>query len=274
MESVCGQCEQIGADSDFPLRKAVQCGHHICLQGDTALIKACKAGHGTLVDRLIQSGADVNIAPIEGYTALITAVLFRQYDMAKMRVNGGAKVTGETKGVFIALIRASQTGSDANLRLLIDAGADVNITDYKGNTPLITVAGTKTIDTFVCLQILLIVGARINKTNIYNENALRCHISHFKWINRRVVMLLFAAGEKLGSTVQRYSIFGDSFLAEIPEFLKQTELKFCLKHLCRESIRKQLLMLNAHYHLFDRVYKLGLPTLLASYLVYGMSLDI
>ena len=87
-------------------------------------------------------------------------------------------------------------------------------------------------------------------------------------------MLLFAAGEKLGSTVQRYSIFGDSFLAEIPEFLKQTELKFCLKHLCRKTIRKQLLMLNAHYHLFNRVYKLGLPTLLASYLVYDMSLEI
>ena len=185
------------------------------IKGETALIKASKAGHVTSVDRLIQSGADVNIAPTQGYTALITAVLFRQYDVAKILVNAGAKITGDTKGVFIALIRASQTGSDTNLRLLIDAGADVNLTDHKGNTPLITVARTKNIDTFVCLQIFLEVGASINRTNVYNENALRCHISHFKWINRRVVMLLFAAGEKLGSTVQRYSIFGDSFIAEI-----------------------------------------------------------
>ena len=85
-------------------------------------------------------------------------------------------------------------------------------------------------------------------------------------------MLLFAGGEQRGRTVQRYSIYGDTFLTEMPEFLKQADLNLCLKHACREAVRNHLIGLNKHLHLFHRVYQLGLPTLLASYLVYYMSL--
>lgn len=65
------------------------------------------------------------------------------------------------------------------------------------------------------------------------------------------VMLLFAAGEK-------YNI---------------PDLSIFLKHLCRDAIRKHLIELDPHQHLFGRIPQLGLPSLLTRYLLYNVSLD-
>ena len=51
------------------------------------------------------------------------------------------------------------------------------------------------------------------------------------------------------------------------------DLRFNLKHLCREAIRKHLLLLDPHEHLFGRVPQLGLPKLLREYLLFRMSLS-
>ena len=50
-------------------------------------------------------------------------------------------------------------------------------------------------------------------------------------------------------------------------------LRFDLKHLCREAIRKHLLELDLHTHLFGRIPKLGLPKPLTEYLLFRMSLS-
>ena len=59
----------------------------------------------------------------------------------------------------------------------------------------------------------------------------------------------------------------------MPTYLQQRELQLCLKHLCREAIRKRLICVKPHLHLFDRVFNTGLPSLLAKYLIYDMSLE-
>ena len=59
----------------------------------------------------------------------------------------------------------------------------------------------------------------------------------------------------------------------IPNYLKHDDEKFHLKHLCRMAIRKHLLKLDPHTHLFDRVPKLGLPFLLTDYLLFNMSIE-
>ena len=80
-----------------------------------------------------------------------------------------------------------------------------------------------------------------------------------------MVLLLHAAGEKIdGTTLSEGSV---------PDYLQNEDLRLCLKHLCSETIRNHHLHLDPHDHLFDRVPRLGLPTLLTDYLLYGMSLD-
>ena len=55
----------------------------------------------------------------------------------------------------------------------------------------------------------------------------------------------------------------------------QDELKLNLEHLkhCREAIRKHLIDLDPHAHLFNRIPQLGLPSLLTDYLLFDISLE-
>ena len=76
-------------------------------------------------------------------------------------------------------------------------------------------------------------------------------------------MILFAAGEK----------YDDEDFKMFPNILKEMCVQFQLKHICREAIRKHLLDLDPHQHLFGRIPKLGLPSALVQCLLYNMSLD-
>ena len=87
-------------------------------------------------------------------------------------------------------------------------------------------------------------------------------------------MLLYAAGETLqGLTLRRLKteiLEGE----EVPECIKEMFTDTSLKHLCRQHIRKHLIQLKPHRHLFGIIRQLGLPSLIESYLLYNMSLDI
>ena len=76
----------------------------------------------------------------------------------------------------------------------------------------------------------------------------------------RFIKLFYAAGETINGTK-----------VQVPDCLKSPE--FSLKHLCRETIRKHLLDIDPHQHLFGRIPKLRLPSSLTAYLLYNVSLD-
>ena len=69
-------------------------------------------------------------------------------------------------------------------------------------------------------------------------------------------LLLKAAGELLISMRRNKEIHNDT-----------------LHHHCRVAIRRHLLKLDPHEHLFFRIPRIGLPSLLAKYLLYDTSLD-
>ena len=57
------------------------------------------------------------------------------------------------------------------------------------------------------------------------------------------------------------------------EILQYQEVKLDLVHQCRIAIRKHLLHLDPHSHLFGRVPQLGLPTTLEEYMLFDQTLD-
>ena len=73
--------------------------------------------------------------------------------------------------------------------------------------------------------------------------------------------LLFAAGDVL-----------DENYPNIPEFLKLEEPDIQLQSICRKAIRKHMIRVNPHLHLFARIPELGLPTPLTEYLLYDVEL--
>ena len=108
---------------------------------------------------------------------------------------------------------------------------------------------------------LLRRNAQINKINRNGRNALTSHMTEANAPNKTMVLFLYAAGEKIDTR------------GSLPDYLLFKDLKLCLKHLCKEAIRKHLLKLDPQSHLFGRVQRLGLPKSLINYLLYGMSVD-
>ena len=93
-------------------------------------------------------------------------------------------------------------------------------------------------------------------------NALKAYVTK-PLPQKDVAMLLYAAGEEVESGA----------FSKVPKFLQFRELKMNLKHMCRQTIRKHLLKLDQHQHLFDRVPRLGLPPTLNRYLLFDVSLE-
>ena len=143
--------------------------------------------------------------------------------------------------------------------LLVKAGADVNNAPSCLDSHLTVASLTNA----RYVKLLLRSNIKIN-TDGSSVNALMFHLTESHKINRKIVMLLFAAGEKIMPSV------GCTKTA-IPEYLQHEQLS--LKEKCREAIRKHLLDIDPHGNLFHRIPKIGLPSVLDRYVLFDMSID-
>ena len=88
-------------------------------------------------------------------------------------------------------------------------------------------------------------------------------------MNRETIRLLVAAGEALEEAASIVTNTRNQ-LINVGDYLEQDHT---LKGACRETIRKHLLELNPHEHLFYRVPAIGLPAVVTRFMLFGLSLD-
>ena len=191
----------------------------------------------------------------------------------------------------IPIICAAANVKAACLKFLVEAGADVNVTDNDGFTPLMAAVQEKCYDEkgklvlrsaddmIHCVKFLLKSGAHVNKVHHDGLNAAKFHITqcrrHAPY--RTVLMMLLAAGEIIeGTSIKQIDPPEDVKLRDypVPEYAQQIEPReISLLSLCRIAVRDHLIHLDRHSNLFCRIPKLGLPSPLTSYLLYDMSLE-
>ena len=159
---------------------------------------AADAAH--CVSLLIEAGADVNQINDFHNTALQFAAEYNLPDCVRLLINAGANVNEAVTEIDrrdvshsvdgeLALSRAAREGHFQCVGLLVDGGADVNIRDECGCTPLITcLAGAqsglennylrcqprldKRHEYIECIKILLNAGSDVNEMNGYGATAL------------------------------------------------------------------------------------------------------
>lgn len=101
----------------------------------SALILAATRGHDQLVRELLVRGADLEALDPDGYTALGRAAVNGHLTTLKVLINAGAEVNVVAEGRSI-LMRVVQANNMLLAQLLIAADADVNFRDERGDTAL------------------------------------------------------------------------------------------------------------------------------------------
>jgi len=117
--------------------------------GQTAFIRAALNGDVTLMELLLEHGADPNIKTYEGSTALMAAagvnwVVAQTYsrseneylDAAKLCLEKGADVNAVNNQGFTAMHGATNRGFDKMVQLLADHGSKLDVKDKQGRTPM------------------------------------------------------------------------------------------------------------------------------------------
>ena len=236
------------------------------------LISVAHWGNIKWLHTLLKAGADVNETDKDGNTALIQAAERGHDACITALIKAGASVNITNDRGWTALMQAAGNKRDTSAKLFIESGADPKHIDKNQLSLLNLVASNASVDaayqgvlarTYRCFQLFLRDGSPINTPGF--TNALRCYLRFAESRVGQIPMLLVAAGEELAEVLKR------DILADYLSQEDQDETS--LKHVCRESIRDHLIKTNRNRNLFIAVPKLDIPSSLASYLLYDVSLD-
>ena len=107
---------------------------------DTAIMKACRDCNAVnVVAFLLENGANINdkeYRDLIDQTPLIIAAFNGCTDIVKMLLDAGANIEHKNDQGENALISAAQEGNINVVKILLDAGADVNQSNTDGETAL------------------------------------------------------------------------------------------------------------------------------------------
>jgi ankyrin repeat protein len=121
------------------------------------LFNAIRGGNTTFIKAHL-SKSDLAVRDKRGATPLMHAAAFGNFETLKLLLDAGADVNAHSDHNATALLWAARDPEKA--RLLIERGADVNATSIEGQTPLIAAATRP--DSSPVIALLIAKGANIN----------------------------------------------------------------------------------------------------------------
>ena len=129
---------------------------------------ACQNGNLDATDVLLNAGADPHITDTKGDTWIHHAVIWGcKKETLRKIIDHGADVNATNKNSVKALMIACEKGNVDAMNVLLNAGADPNITDTDGETWIHHASSSKE-----TLQAIIIYLANVIATNENNIKAL------------------------------------------------------------------------------------------------------
>ena len=137
--------------------------------GGTALTRASRFGHLSIVNALLSAGADKDKAMDGGFTPLHMAADKGNLEVVKALLSAGADKDKADTEDFTPLHMAADEGHLEVAKALLSAGADKDKADEEGSTPLYVAADEGHLEV---VEVLLSAGADWTKTREDGKTAL------------------------------------------------------------------------------------------------------
>lgn len=122
-----------------PVRQEIEAGIDVNRRDhldQTALIAAVTQRSAPIVALLLAHGADPNLGDNAGWTPLIYGAYFGvEPEILQALIDRGAQINARNDRGITALYLASATGHEAQVRFLLDRGADRSLASSSGYTP-------------------------------------------------------------------------------------------------------------------------------------------
>ena len=126
---------------------------------DLRLVDAVKAGEQETLRALLNEGIDVNIAQVDGATALHWAALGDHAAMADLLIRTGALVNAADHYDVTPLSLACTNASPVMVEMLLEAEANPNATQETGETVLMTCARGGVVAAVAAVVVAVVAGA-------------------------------------------------------------------------------------------------------------------
>jgi len=115
--------------------------------GDSAIFTATYSSSIPVMEMLLNHGADIEIPNNFGETPIMRSTAIQQYSIPKygqsnntaalsLLIARGANINATDKDGYTALAQATQQGEIPAMKLLLNSGADTEIADNMGQTPI------------------------------------------------------------------------------------------------------------------------------------------
>ncbi|XP_028906678.1 kinase D-interacting substrate of 220 kDa isoform X2 [Ornithorhynchus anatinus] len=138
--------------------------------GQTPLMLAAEQGNLEIVQELLKKGANCNLEDSDNWTALISASKEGHVDIVAELLNSNVNLEHRDMGGWTALMWASYKGCSEVAELLLEKGANPNITGLQYSVyPIIWAAGRGHAD---IVYLLLQYGAKVNCSDKYGTTPL------------------------------------------------------------------------------------------------------
>lgn len=148
------------------------------------------------VRALVESGADVNAAQVDGTTALHWAAFHDDAELVALLLKAGAAVNAANLYGVPPLAQAAINGNAAIVKLLLEAGADANVKMKGGETALMLATRSGNVE---AVKALLAKGADPNARERLGQTALMWAAAEG---HLEAVRALIAAGADLNATLE------------------------------------------------------------------------